>query len=194
MQGGGGGGSGGSSSHRHSYAVTSLSHIKVHPEEHTETATGTGTGTGTGTETEKNECKRFLVLGTNCGFVSCLLEKSFIDDEPTFSLIKNEEILATLDKTYTADKKKRRRPQLIVLNTFYVPSTTYMMVSFSDGTASLWDLEKAGMLFEFDTLKTGIVLSCMQKYTKPLLLLLLLLLLLFQFSTFVLLLLLHHKS
>ena len=150
---------GGGGSHRHSYAVTSLSHIKVSPEEHTETETETETEAE---KAEKAESKRFLVLGTNCGFVSCLLEKSFIDDEPTFSLIKNEEILATLDKTYTADKVKRR-PQLIVLNTFYVPLTTYMMVSFSDGTASLWDLENAGMLFEFDTLKTGIVLSCMQK-------------------------------
>ena len=106
------------------------------------------------------EKKRFLILGTNCGFVSCFLETSFIDDEPSFSLIKNEEVLASLDRAGTASRADR--PECKVLFSLCLGGML-IAISYSDGSTSMWDLDRAQLVFEFDVKSTGIVLACMQK-------------------------------
>jgi WD40 repeat protein len=113
------------------------------------------------------ESLRFLVLGTNCGFACCLAEKNFIDDEPTFSLIRSEELLESLENSRPGIDNKRKtasskREHLHVLQSVYIGESR-LAVSYTDGSLFIWDLDRAITIQKIDTNSTGIVLNSMLK-------------------------------
>ena len=122
--------------HKAAYAVSSMNHFSISSDE--------------------EGLRKFLILGANSGFVGCLMETAgFIDDEPSFSLVRSEEVVAS-STTRVGGKLAK------VLFTQQLDKHL-IVAGYANGALTLWDMDRGSIEFEFEVKATGIVLGCIQK-------------------------------